>query len=73
MTIDGLRVAARRLASAWSGIRLRRFLRVIGPAWIVMLADVDAASVLTAAKAGSDFGYAMLLPILTLVPILYLV
>ena len=51
----------------------RRGLRVFGPAWIVMLADVDAASVLTAAKAGSDFGYAMLLPILLLVPILYMV
>jgi len=73
MTIDGLRVAARGLAAAWQGIRVRRFLRVIGPAWIVMLADVDAASVLTAAKAGSDFGYAMLLPIFALVPVLYLV
>jgi Mn2+/Fe2+ NRAMP family transporter len=73
MTVDGLRVAARGLAHAWPGGRLRRLLRVIGPAWIVMLADVDAASVLTAAKAGSDFGYAMLLPIFALVPVLYLV
>ncbi len=73
MTIDGLRVAARGLAPAWPGVRIRRFLRVIGPAWIVMLADVDAASVLTAAKAGSDFGYAMLLPIFALIPVLYLV
>jgi Mn2+/Fe2+ NRAMP family transporter len=32
---------------------------VLGPAWIVMLADVDAPSVLTAAKAGTDFGYAI--------------
>jgi hypothetical protein len=31
-----------------------------------MLADVDAASVLTAAKAGTDFGYAMLLPLVVL-------
>ena len=52
---------------------IRRVLRVFGPAWIVMVADVDAASVLTAAKAGSDFGYAMLLPIVLLVPILYMV
>jgi Mn2+/Fe2+ NRAMP family transporter len=52
---------------------VRRLLRVLGPAWIVMLADVDAASVLTAAKAGSDFGYAMLLPVLALIPVLYFI
>jgi Mn2+/Fe2+ NRAMP family transporter len=51
----------------------RGLLRILGPAWIVMLADVDAASVITAAKSGSDFGYAMLLPLLLLIPVLYLV
>lgn len=50
-----------------------RLLRALGPAWIVMLADVDAASVLTAAKAGTDFGYAILLPLVVLIPVLYLV
>jgi len=54
-------------------VTVRRLLRVLGPAWIVMLADVDAASVITAAKAGSDFGYAMLLPLFLLIPVLYLV
>lgn len=73
MTINGLRVAARSIAPAWPSAGPRRLLRVIGPAWIVMLADVDAASVLTAAQAGSSFGYSMLLPIFALVPILYLV
>lgn len=73
MATEGLRVPLRSLAPTWLGFRARRLLRVIGPAWIVMLADVDAASVLTAAKAGTDFGYAMLLPIFALVPILYLV
>ncbi|HZL33021.1 MAG TPA: divalent metal cation transporter [Verrucomicrobiae bacterium] len=38
-----------------------------------MLADVDAASVLTAAKSGTDFGYAMLLPLVVLIPVLYFV
>ncbi len=52
---------------------LRRLLGILGPAWIVMLADVDAASVVTAAQAGSQFGYAMLLPLLLLIPLLYLV
>ncbi|HEX7949573.1 MAG TPA: hypothetical protein VF494_04420 [Candidatus Limnocylindrales bacterium] len=52
---------------------VRVLLRVLGPAWIVMLADVDAPSILTAAKAGTDFGYAILLPVLALIPVLYLV
>ncbi|MBA3875891.1 MAG: NRAMP family metal ion transporter [Anaerolinea sp.] len=73
MTANDLRIDAPALASARPASRVRRILRVIGPAWIVMVADVDAASVLTAAKAGTDFGYAMLLPIFALVPILYLV
>ena len=51
----------------------RGWWRVLGPAWIVMLADVDAPSVLTAAKAGTEFGYALLLPLVALIPILYLV
>ncbi len=51
----------------------RRWLRVLGPAWVVMLADVDAPSVLTAAKAGTEFGYALLLPLVALIPVLYLV
>ncbi len=59
-------VGARRLGR-------RGWLRVLGPAWIVMLADVDAPSVLTAAKAGTEFGYALLLPLVALIPILYLV
>ena len=62
-----------RPAAALAMRRLRHLLRVLGPAWIVMLADVDAASVVTAAQAGSSFGYAMLLPLLLLIPVLYLV
>ncbi len=53
--------------------RAAHVLRVLGPAWIVMIADVDAASVITAAQAGSSFGYAMLLPLALLIPVLYLV
>jgi Mn2+/Fe2+ NRAMP family transporter len=56
-----------------SGPALLRWLRVIGPAWVVMLADVDAPSVITAGKGGSEAGYALLLPVFALVPILYLV
>jgi Mn2+/Fe2+ NRAMP family transporter len=50
-----------------------RWLRVIGPAWVVMLADVDAPSVVTAAKGGTESGYALLLPIFAIVPVLFVV
>ena len=52
---------------------VRRVTALLGPAWIVMLADVDAPSVLTAAQGGSRYGYALLLPLFILVPVLYLV
>jgi Mn2+/Fe2+ NRAMP family transporter len=64
---------ARGLAVALHGPSLGRWLRVVGPAWVVMLADVDAPSVITAGKAGTESGYALLLPLFALVPILYLV
>ncbi len=57
---------------ATSARRAAHVLRVLGPAWIVMIADVDAPSVITAAQAGSSFGYAMLLPLALLIPVLYL-
>jgi len=50
-----------------------RWLQVVGPAWVVMLADVDAPSVVTAGKGGTEAGYALLLPIFALVPVLFLV
>jgi Mn2+/Fe2+ NRAMP family transporter len=59
--------------NALSGRALGRWLRVVGPAWIVMLADVDAPSVITAAKGGTESGYALLLPVFAVVPVLYLV
>jgi len=55
------------------GPAFSRWLRVVGPAWIVMLADVDAPSVITAAKGGTESGYALLLPVFAVVPVLFLV
>lgn len=44
----------------FSGLdRLRTFARSFGPAWIVMIADVDAASILTAAADGAVYGYSL--------------
>jgi len=39
--------------------RVQEFLRSFGPAWIVMIADVDAPSILTAATAGAAYGYGL--------------
>lgn len=65
-----------------SGPRRRRYPRrywglalagLCGPGLIVMLADTDAGSVITAAQSGARWGYGMILPQLLLVPVLYVV
>ncbi len=47
-------------------------LAVWGPGLIVMLADTDAGSLITAAQSGARWGYAMVLPQVVLIPILYM-
>lgn len=61
----GSRLSRRRLTTV--------FLAVWGPGLVVMLADTDAGSLITAAQSGARFGYAMVLPQLLLVPVLYVV
>jgi Mn2+/Fe2+ NRAMP family transporter len=51
----------------------RRFLWVVGPGLMVMLADTDAGSVATAAQSGAAWGYRLLFLQVLLVPVLYLV
>jgi NRAMP (natural resistance-associated macrophage protein)-like metal ion transporter len=51
----------------------RRFTAVAGPGLVVMLADTDAGSVITAAQSGAEWGYRLLLLQLVLVPVLYVV
>lgn len=46
---------------------------LVGPGLVVMLADTDAGSLITAAQSGSRWGYEMVLPLLVLIPILYVV
>jgi Mn2+/Fe2+ NRAMP family transporter len=46
---------------------------VAGPGLVVMLADTDAGSIITAAQSGAEWGYQLLLLQLVLVPILYVV
>ena len=55
-----------RLAPRW-------LIAVWGPGLIVMLADTDAGSLITAAQSGTRWGYTMILPQLILIPILYAV
>jgi Mn2+/Fe2+ NRAMP family transporter len=49
------------------------FLAAWGPGLVVMLADTDAGSVITAAQSGAQWGYRMILPQVILMPILYVV
>jgi Mn2+/Fe2+ NRAMP family transporter len=51
----------------------RHFAAVAGPGLVVMLADTDAGSVITAAQSGAQWGYRLLLLQVILVPILYMV
>ncbi len=53
--------------------RLGRFAAVFGPGIVVMLADTDVGSVITAGQSGVQWGYRLLLLQLVLVPILYMV
>ena len=40
--------------------KISRFLAIIGPAWLVMIADVDVASVITGIESGALFKYSMI-------------
>jgi Mn2+/Fe2+ NRAMP family transporter len=52
--------------------RLLPWLAVIGPGLVVMLADTDAGSLITAAQSGAVWGYKLLALQLILIPILYI-
>lgn len=47
--------------------------RNFGPAWIVMIADIDIASIITALQAGSTWGYRMVFVMLILTMPLFLI
>ena len=56
-----------------SRAHLASFFAVAGPGLVVMLADTDAGSVITAAQSGAQWGYKLLALQLLLIPIHYLV
>ncbi len=53
--------------------RTRHWLAVIGPGLLVMLADTDAGSIITAAQSGAQWGFKLLALQLILIPILFVV
>jgi Mn2+/Fe2+ NRAMP family transporter len=53
--------------------RLARFFAVAGPGLVVMLADTDAGSVITAAQSGAVWGFRLLWLQFALIPVLYIV
>jgi Mn2+/Fe2+ NRAMP family transporter len=61
------------LAQSRVRLRLQHALAVFGPGIVVMLADTDVGSIITAANSGVQFGYRMLGQQLLLVPILFVV
>jgi len=60
----------------WAGLRLTgffTFVAMLGPGWIVMMADTDVGSVITAAQNGARWGYALLPLQFLLIPVLFVV
>ncbi|MDT7651399.1 MAG: hypothetical protein QOI36_2805, partial [Pseudonocardiales bacterium] len=53
--------------------RAARLLMLLGPGVMVLLADSEAGSVVTAAQSGAQYGYQLVLSQVILIPILYLV
>jgi len=53
--------------------RIRELLKVWGPAWLVMIADVDAASVITAAESGAVYGTKLVWFLVILIIPLYVI
>src|SRR5271167_1761740 len=53
--------------------RRRMILAALGPGILVMLADTDAGSIITAAQSGAQWGYKLLALQVLLIPILYVV
>ena len=49
------------------------FFSVLGPGLVVMLADTDVGSIITAAQSGAQWGYKLLSLQLILIPILFVV
>jgi NRAMP (natural resistance-associated macrophage protein)-like metal ion transporter len=65
--------SAAGLSEEHRAARFRRFIAVCGPGLLVMLADTDVGSIVTAAQSGVGWGYRLLLLQFLLIPVLYVV
>jgi Mn2+/Fe2+ NRAMP family transporter len=53
--------------------KLTELFRAVGPGWLVMIADVDAASIITAAETGAVYHYGLIwLLLLLIVPLFFI-
>lgn len=52
--------------------RVVRIAMTVGPGLVVMFADADAGSLITAAQSGAEWGYRLLLLQMVLIPLLYM-
>ncbi len=53
--------------------KVKDLMRTFGPAWLVMIADVDVASIVTGLQAGASWGYRMAILMLVLaVPLFFI-
>ncbi len=59
------------LSRRW--VRLGLLCAGLGPGLMVMLADTDAGSIVTAAQSGARWGYSLVLPEILLIPAVYLI
>src|SRR5271168_3864703 len=66
-------VTERVLSARPAAPRLKTFVAVFGPGLVVMLADTDVGSVITAAQSGVSWGYRLLLLQFVLIPVLFMV
>ena len=53
--------------------KLSELKKIFGPAWLVMMADVDAASVITAMQSGAAFKYDFIIVLILLIIPLYFI
>lgn len=66
-------LAAKHPTSSLPRRHWKTFLAVLGPGLVVMLADTDVGSIITAAQSGAQWGYRLLLLQFILMPILFIV
>lgn len=71
--VDGVGAGAAAAVRPSARRRWALMLAAVAPGLVVMLADSDAGSVITAAQSGATWGYRMVLPQILLIPVLFVI